>query len=505
MSGPKKADVVAALNLARGTQRACADRISRVETETVRRVLSDADTRVKAAAGDVNAATADARGLDEALRRAAPESVDAARAAAERAQKLAAAARDAVAGGRKQLEEASAIEQRAKELYELAESEYRRAEAAVRGGNEHYMTREMAWAQAAKALYDNAAATIKEAERVRQDAERAATGALGRASEAASAAAEAARLTRSARAAAEARVRAEAEARRIAEDVRRQATLALDGASAAVAALRELPHAEFAPGSVDALARELHDAARLLDGGQPAEADAAARSVEASARRATAEVTEAARAYERRQAEAYAQVAALAAAIESANRALLDAWGPERGALDGAQAALDSARARLLERDPDAAAAIAASANRTLADGGRLAAEAKGQDEQRQQLGDAIMDVLQEMGFDVSYEPGSRTEPLRIAGQTPNMQGRGDFDVAIPLSGEIDFRVEAEAGDTACVAVVKELQERMAERGHGWRTTDWGHAEGVGEGGVMKQRQKEVTHEVEKVTERRGS
>ncbi|MPN55447.1 hypothetical protein SDC9_203129 [bioreactor metagenome] len=85
------------------------------------------------------------------------------------------------------------------------------------------------------------------------------------------------------------------------------------------------------------------------------------------------------------------------------------------------------------------------------------------------------------MQFDVSFDPGSRDEPCRISGQTPRADGDGDFDIAIPLSGDIEFEVAEARGDGRdCHAAVTALRERLKERfGLSWDVTDWGRAAGI--------------------------
>lgn len=105
--------------------------------------------------------------------------------------------------------------------------------------------------------------------------------------------------------------------------------------------------------------------------------------------------------------------------------------------------------------DFEVAAADAARARDALASATASAAAAKGQDLRRREVGEAIMDALEDLGFDISYEDGTRDERLPISGQVADATGRGDFDIEIPLDGEVDFEVTAEAGDVSCVNAIR--------------------------------------------------
>jgi hypothetical protein len=190
----------------------------------------------------------------------------------------------------------------------------------------------------------------------------------------------------------------------------------------------------------------------------------------------------------------------LAAAVESADGELLAAWSPAPDALEQARTALEAARAALARETFEEAADGAGAAAGRLAGALHAAAQAHSLDERRTHLGEAIMDTLEELGFEVSFERGTRTDPLRISGQTPDTSGRGDFDVALPLDGEVGFRVEAAEGDVSCVAAVEALRERLAERGFGWSTTDWGHAHGHAPAASVRQETEVVQQKVKSKT-----
>ena len=157
----------------------------------------------------------------------------------------------------------------------------------------------------------------------------------------------------------------------------------------------------------------------------------------------------------------------------------------------------DQARRALTEERFADAEEISRSARQMLTDALQSAAEAKSANESRIHVGNAIMDVLAELHFDVSFDAGNRDEPLHIRGNSADTTGKGDFDISIPLSGEVDFHLEATQGDVSCVGAVNELQKRLAERGVKWNTTDWGHAEGV--------KMRESEHVTETMTQQRKS
>ncbi len=155
----------------------------------------------------------------------------------------------------------------------------------------------------------------------------------------------------------------------------------------------------------------------------------------------------------------------LATGLAEADAALQEAESlAHPAAWDGLEAALASGAAHLAEL-PGAIAE---------------AGENRDRQERRARIAEAIMTTLDELQFDVSFDPGNRDEPCRISGQTPRSDGDGDFDIAIPLSGEVTFEVAEARGDGHdCHAAVMALQERLKERfGMSWEVTDWGNAAG---------------------------
>jgi hypothetical protein len=472
MSGPKKADVEAQLNIARNVQRKCANLLADLEEATTATILSkvnslldQATTTITALRREHKALTGDFAHTAKALIAQAEQALDNARSALQQAHQKAA--------------QAESLKQQANHTFAQGEHLYERAAESNRRLDPHYRQPEMEWAKQAQALFEQAASELAQAAQARRKAERAAVEALRLAGQAVATAISSHQHIQALQAEAEARRRAEEEARRIAEQQKREAALALAQAHAAFNRLATLPHDKFCPGKADRIKRSLDAADQAMAAGQFTEATSIARQIPEAVGQLEQEVIQAQQAFERRRAEAEAEISALAAAIGSADAQLVAQWSDEPQALAQAQSALQAAQHAVAAEDFAAAAQQAQAARQALAQALNSAAENRSADEKRRFIGQAIMDALTELGFQVSFEPGSRTEPLRIAGQTADEQGRGDFDIALPLEGEVDFEVNAPAGDTTCVAAVQELQKRLAERGIRWETTDWGHAKGA--------------------------
>ena len=276
---------------------------------------------------------------------------------------------------------------------------------------------------------------------------------------------------------AQTRLRAEEEARRIAEENERRATLGIQSAHAALDRLNGLPHEKFAPGKMTALNGALTNAQRRLSA---KEADAATReaaSVEKEAGTVYAAVTEAHERWLNAKEVAEASVAQLKAQLNNVgDPSKISGWANDTGAHDGATAALAAAQTHLTAERFDEAGKTAAPAAERLAVAAQEATENEAAHAARNEVGKTIMGVLQELNYDVSFEDGTRDTPFKISGLTPNDNGRGDFDLAIPLNGEVEFHVETP--DASCVAAVTALRERLATRGVDWNTTKWGLAEG---------------------------
>lgn len=473
MSGPKRADVQAALKSAEAAGRKSAELVSASETAALKSLLrkaQDALGNADRSSGAVAAASAElaqARGDIPAVG-AARSSIGQAQGRLDEAKAAAAAAREALA-------QAVKLDGQAGATFKLAQAEYDRAERDLRNSGGHYLRSEMEGAQRAKALFDQAAREGAQAATARAAAKQAAARAMDTASSATSAASTAVSRSAAARKESDERIRAEAEARRIAEEAKRRATLAVDAARGAIGGLDAESCDKFRPGQRSGLAQRLAGAEQSLNRGDSGSAERAATPLPPEAAQLAGAVAEARREFERLRAQALSGVAQLESAIEGSDGPLIGKWSDTPQALDDARRSLAQAQAAIAAEDFAGATGVCSTQVAALAEATRTAAESVAADARRTSIGEAVMDVLEEMGFDVSFEQGSKTEPLRIAGQTADAQGKGDFDLEIPLDGEVDFEVTAQQGDGSCSSAVLGLQKRLAERGVGWQTTDWGY------------------------------
>lgn len=479
MSGPKKADVQAALNVAAATSRRAAAVVSAAETAALKDLLRRTEAALASSGTRTSAVTTAKRGLADSRAGLASvveasRSLDAATAAQREAEAAASRARDDAAHALRLDAEAGAT-------FAAAKAEYDRAEVALRQAGAHYLHNQMAWAQRARALYEQAESQGAAAATARKKAKQSVAHALTRAEQSSSAIDTAVNRAAAARREAEEIARAEAEARRITEEARRKATLALEGARSAINALDPATCEKFRPGARDALTTRLMTAEAAMRRGDHAAAQRAVAGIPADVDRLAHEIAAAQQEFQRCQAEATTALAELSSALDSADTELIGAWSDDLGASEAARRTLTECQTAVAAERFDQATDAARKGVARLTEATNSAAEAVGAHERRQAIGDAVMDVLGEMGFDVSYEEGSKTEPLRIAGQTSRVDGRGDFDLEIPLSGAIDFEVTAEQGDGSCATAVRGLQERLAERGVTWQTTDWGYGHDPGD------------------------
>ncbi|RJX18190.1 MAG: hypothetical protein C4575_11095 [Desulforudis sp.] len=480
MSGPKRADVEAELNVARNTKRRCGQIISTAESAKLESLLRGIAVTIQQTEKLGSALDKEMKSLDGECCRVSPRETEEARNAAEEGRKVLSDAVVAQRRAQELVKNATSQEQEANNIFQQADKEYDRAVSALRkAGSSDYLHKQMEWAREAKRRYDQSAAAAEEAAKSRHAAEVATADALRRAKDAASLLKGAQEKTHSTREEAVARLRAEEEARRITEQKEREASVAAERARAALGRLTGLPCAKFCPGREENLRQELETAVRLHAEGRYDEAKKNATRIEAAGKELEREVTAAAKAFEARKTKAESAIQVLESTLANLDREMITAWADSPEALKQAEQALADSRRLLIAERFEEAQVSADSASAALSDALRTAATNRSSHEQREHIGNAIMDVLQELQFDVSYEPGSRTEPLRIAGQSPDETGRGDFDIAIPLDGEIDFEVKAANGDQTCVAAVKSLQDRLAKRGVKWETTDWGHADKV--------------------------
>jgi len=479
MSGPKKADVVAQLNIAQRSQRSCANLISTAADAAIASILLDAEKIIR----DVTILDASLRdesgSFSSDARRIAPDAVRRAGEAASSSSSAVAASRDVLSRARNEVDRAQQQEQDARRTFDRAEEEYDRAMQAVNNADGHYMHQEMSWAQQATQLFTQAERELAAAAKVRKDAEKSASSALQKAREAKGAVQSARQQVQSTQDEAQSLLKAEADAQRIAEEKRRNATLALEKGRSALHRLESLPHQKFCPGKLDALTRDLKSAQQALESGRFDVSRADADRIAATGTCLEQEVAAAQKEFERRKAEAETQLNVLHATLTGMDEALIREWSDVPDACRQAKQVIDQVRQAVAAERHDEATSSARDERKKLTEALRSAAEAKSSHDKRMATGTAIMEVLQELNFDVSCEPGNKAEPMRIAGQTPDEAGKGDFDIAIPLDGEVNFEVNTPQGDISCISAIGELQKRLEQRGIKWNTTDWGHAEGA--------------------------
>jgi hypothetical protein len=479
MSGPKKADVVAQLNIAQRSQRQCANLISAAADAAIASILQETEGIMRDIAAQETTMRDESGSFSSDARRIAPDAVRRAGEAASSSSAAVSASRDVLSRARSEVDQARQQEKAARRTFEKAEEEYNRAMKAVNNASGHYMHQEMTWAQQATQLFAQAERELASAAKVRKNAEKSASSALQQAREGKGAVQSALRQVKNTREEAQSLLKAEADARRIAEEKRRNASLALEKARSALHRLDELPHHKFCSGKLDALSRELKAAQQALESGRFDAARTDGERIAGSAVRLEQDVVTAQKDFERRKAEAETQINVLQAALAGMDEALISEWSDTPEACRNAKQVIDRARKAVEAERFDDATGPARDERHKLAEALSSAAEAKSSHDKRLATGAAIIEVLKELHFDVSYEPGNKKEPMRIAGQTTDDAGKGDFDIAIPLDGEVNFEVNTPNGDISCVAAIGQLQKRLESRGIKWQTTDWGHAEGA--------------------------
>lgn len=489
MSGPKRADVQAQLRVARNGQRQCAALIAEAERKTLLHLLSTLESLDGDATRSSREASKMLADLSPEMCQAASESLKDVSFLVQNGASMAQSIGSDRQEARTLLERADSQTRSADGIYSNATQALDTAEKALQQSGGHYLRQEMEQAKGATQLFNQAAQSLGQAAQLRQQAIADASQSVRKAEEAASTAKEAVKRVTAVRGEAQQRLAAQAEAKRIAEEHRRKATTAIGNARSAVNSLQGLPHQKFRPGAMAEIERSLGVAEGQLSGGAWDECVRQSSNLENRVHQLAREVAEAQREYERRHAESQSHLQGLLAVIEGANAAFIRQWSNASSAYDEARAAVDNVRSAMQREEWEKANALAQKSQETLKKAVESAAQNQTQNEVRTQVGEAVMDVLEELGFTVTSAPGSRLEPLRINAQTPDTAGNGDFDVSIPLSGEVAFHVETSEGDVSCVAAVKDLQDRLRSRGVDWNTTDWGHAQDAGqtEGQVKKQ------------------
>lgn len=367
-----------------------------------------------------------------------------------------------------------------------------RALAAATNPHGWYMDSEHAEAVRAQNAFTKAEQTAKEARRVNQRARDAAVAAQEAAHGAEAAAKSASGLASSARKAAEERRRREEEARHIEEQAKRDAATTLAGVRAAFDTISGDAE-KFAAGPYASLRQRVDAASHAYDQGQWRACIDGARPLAGEARALADRVVAARKEFDRRHAAAASAASELVAAIDGADADLVARWSDSPRAVADANAALSSVRAASQAEDFDRAGADAQRASAAVRAAMESAAANQAADQRRNSIADAIMASLDEMHYEVSFEPGDKNAPVIIKAQTADASGRGDFHLSVPLDGEIDFEVRAAAGDVSCKAAVEQLQRRLQARGIPWNTTDWGHAAGAQQAPPPKTVTKTVT------------
>lgn len=390
MSGPKRADVQAELNIVADAVKCCAGYVSRAENSAINKIMNDSLLRNKSIEQEINnikKLTNEINGINEKISK---ELIKTSLKLEKEISKLREEAVNASKNAKISFEDSQDAEDEANDAFERANAEYLKAKEMLENsfGN-HYKEKEMDFAREAHRLFDIAKEKLKDAQ-----AKRIIT-------------------------------------RKKAEESLKKSISALNSAKLAVEELK---------------GNKILEAQRQL-----------------VAKRAKAE----------------AEVNALEAVFNSVDTELINEWSDEKDILSVAHKELEVIKKLLASEKPEEAGIRAEKVKKSLDDAMRNAAENKESDERRTRTGYAIMDALRELDFDVSFEKGSASEPMRISGQTVDETGKGDFDIEMPLNGEVDFEVTAQEGDISCVAAIKELQNRLIKKGVSWNTTNWGHAEGA--------------------------
>jgi hypothetical protein len=472
MSGKKRSEVQASLNAASRAADSARAALAQADAKALKKLRAAiADGLAQAESGAGTLVLPDFLTKEESV--AARQAHKASTAALAEARQL----KDATEQG---IQQAEALDRQASRAFQDAQRQLDNAQRAllVKGSND-YLTPEWQLAEAAKRAFESAQRDAQLAQSARQRTQSLAQQAVEAATRAASSTRQAVGAIQATVAAATERKRREDEATRLAEEALRKATAAVTGAAAEVQSIPQADARKFQPAAFDVLQKKLATVETVLRRGDSAKASQVAAMVSGDARVLAAQVRDDRADFDCRRAEAIAVATRLESALAGADADLVHAWSNTPGAYSDAERALAKAREAIQREDFQTATTAAAGAVMALRAAMEAGVEGRAADERRSAIGQAIMEVLGEMHFDVSFDPGTRDEPMRISGQTADVTGRGDFDLAIPLNGQVDFEVTAEEGDSSCVAAVDQLREKLSERGIDWRTTDWGHTNGV--------------------------
>ncbi len=475
MSGPKCADVEPSYYADSYSQYERATTIAQSEDAAMRLLLREAESIYREAETLAGRLSGDVSSLPTHFARLAPD-------ATREVSVLAEAMRQSVRTARDQLRKAQEARGVSQQSTQTTSVSYARANAAHSQGAAQDGT--------VRGLFNSVAHELKEAVETSRQATDGVRAAARLAREARSAAQNVQSRLSALRAEADAYLRAEEEAKRSQQEQQRQATIAIGQANAALKRLENLPHEKFRPGEVGRLRRSAERIERLLSSADYEEATEAALLLQHSAKQLDQEITVLQQELESRRTEAETLAGTLEACFGGTNRQLLEEWADDPAAYTKVEATLEGIRVALKSEQFEFVAAQAPTTMRALEEATTSAATNSGQHIARQDTDQAVMASLKEMNMDVFYTEGTRTEPSKIVGQTSDETGRGDIEISNPLVGKVDFLVETANGDASCVAAVLELQERLAQRGVNWKTTDWGHASGVQfSGEVEKQKQ----------------
>lgn len=477
MSGKKRSEVEAALNAA--SRAANNARIALAEADA--KALKNLNKAISSNLAHAERAASGQASLPGYLTGAEVQAAKQAQSAASGALAEARNLRDLAAQA---IQQADSLDRQASRAFQDAQGQLDSAQAALRAhSSSGYLNREWKMAEQARRAFEAAQRDAKAAQSARQRATSEAQAAVQATSRAASTGQQASRSVQATVAAASERKRREEEAKRLAEEALRKATSAVATAAADANGIPATDAKKFQPSAFDTLHRQLADAESALKRKDSAKASKAAANVSTAARSLRDQVAQARADFDRRHAEADASMTALEATLAGADASLVAEWSTAPSAYQDAAKAVREVRDAMKREDFQTATDKSRRANEALRAAMESGAECRAANERRTAIGSAVMEVLHEMNFDVSFEPGTRDQPMCISGQTADETGRGDFELELPLDGEVHFEVTADAGDSSCVAAVNQLQQKLEERGMTWQTTGWGHATETAAGG----------------------
>lgn len=471
MSGPKRAEVEAKLRDVEAARHKAESLIASSESRALRSLVTNLEGATRDLPSTASVASDLAGSRDDVA------SVRDAKTALTQANSAQAEAKSAVDAARRQVSEADDAGKRAEQAFRGAKDNADRAQALLtRNSSDHYKHEEMRLAQEAERGFASATRLGKAATRARTEARRAVNEALDCTRRAHAVTDQVVHRAKAAAAESAERTRAEEEAKRIAEEARRRASVAVRSARAALGALHEADCQKFAGSQREELMRNVDDAESRFKAGESAVAQQIAEKASARAGALAAEVAAARIEFDRRQTAARTAVDELTATLDAVDADLIAQWADDPTACDRGRDILAQVREHLAAERFEQAASGGAEAAEGLRIAMTTAAQAQAAHERRASIGEAIMDVLEEMNFQVFETPGTKHDPLKIVGQVPGDRAIGDFELEIPLDGEVDFEVKPKGeGDGSCSAVVKDLQQRLAARGVGFNVTDWGY------------------------------